>query len=139
MKKIVLSLLVLISTICLAQTPKPDLAALTMNDNVKLTIKGLNLENKISQDKLVEVKQLDLKGDEAAKYKIAYYHFKTTYKRSISQNDEFYNNEITPTQTQFFTDLETNCRLMFEDVVIQELETGKQYKIAPLTVVVKVE
>ena len=143
MKKLILSLLVFATSICISQNEKPanvkpDLASLPTTDEVNLTLKGLNLESVISQEQLTAVKQLDLKGENAAKYKITYYHFKTTYKRT-SSIDEFYDNLILPTMTQFFADLETNCKLIYEDVVVQNTETGKSFKLAPLTVIVKVE
>jgi hypothetical protein len=139
MKKLILSLFVLATACCFAQGPKPDLAKLPPTDEVSLTIKGLTIENTISQDKMVATKTWELKGENAAKYKIAYYQLKTSYKHTFSTNDEFFNNEVTPAMTQFFTDLEKNCKIMFDDVVVQNIETGKQFKIAPLTVVVKVE
>ena len=138
MKKLILILLVFATSICISQNVKPDLTNLPSTDEVSLTLKGLSLESKISQEQLIAVKQLDLKGEKADKYKIIYYHFKTTYKRTISV-DEFYDNLILPTMTQFFADLETNCKLIYEDIVVQNTETGKSYKLAPLTVIVKVE
>ncbi len=143
MKKLILTFLVFATSICISQNAKsvnvkPDLANLPTTDEVSLTLKGLSLESKITQEQLTAVKQLDLKGDNAAKYKITYYHFKTTYKRTSSV-DEFYDNLILPNMTQFFADLETNCKLMYEDIVVQNTETGKSYKLAPLTVIVKVE
>jgi hypothetical protein len=138
MKNFILSFLIFTANICVSQTPKPDLAALPGTDEVSLTLKGLSLESKISQEQLIALKQLDLKGEQAAKYKITYYHFKTTYKRTSSV-DEFYDNLITPIMTQFFTDLETNCKIIYEDIVVQNIETGKQFKLAPVSVIVKVE
>lgn len=138
MKNLIFTLLFFAASICVSQSPKPDLAKLPSTDEVTLTLKGLSLENKMSQEQLIALKQLDLKGDNAAKYKIVYYHFKTTYKRTSSV-DEFYDNLITPVMTQFFTDLETNCKIMYEDIVVQNIETGKQFKIASQFVVVKVE
>ncbi len=139
MKKLILSFLLLTAGICFGQgAPKPDLASLPITEEVTLNLKGLTLEGKMTQDQLIAVKTLDLKGDNAAKYKIVYYKFKTTYQHTISQ-DEYYDNTINETMTRFFTDLDKNCKLMYEDVVVQNTETGKQYKIAPLNVVVKVE
>jgi hypothetical protein len=139
MKKLIIALFLFAGTICFAQGPKPDLANLKMVDDISLDIKGLSLENTISQEKMTGIKQWDLKGENASKYKIAYYHLKTSYNHSFSKNDEFYNNEVTPVMTQFFTDLEKNCKLIFEDVVIQHIENGQQYEIAPLTVIIKTE
>ncbi len=138
MKNLILSFLLLISAVCVSQNVKPDLANLPTTDEVALTLKGLSLENKISQDEMIALKQIDLKGDNAAKYKLVYYHFKTSYEHTFSKDDLFYNNVITETMTRFFTDLEKNCRLIFDDVVVENTETGKQYKITPLTVIVKV-
>ena len=101
-------------------------------------MKGLTLEGKITQQQLIAIKSLGLKGEHADKYKIVYYHFKTNYQHTISQ-DEFFDNTISETMTRFFTDLDKNCKLIYEDIVVQNTETGKQYKIAPLTVVVKVD
>lgn len=137
MKNLILSLFIFAGIACFAQGPKPDLANLKSTDEVKLTITGLTIENTIPQDKIIATKLWELKGDNAAKYKIAYYQLKTNYNHTFSKNDEFYNNEVTPVMTQFFTDLEKNCKLTFEDVVVQNIETGAQYKIAPLTVVIK--
>ncbi len=138
MKNLIFSCLLLASSICVSQSPKPDLASLPSTDEVSLTLKGLSLENKISQKQLMDLKQLDLKGDNAAKFKIIYYHFKTTYKRTTSV-DEFYDNLITPAMTQFFADLENNCKIMYEDIVVKNIETGKQFKLAPLFVIVKLD
>lgn len=140
MKNLILSFLFLTASVCFGQTgaPKPDLANLPSTDEVVLTLKGLTLENKITQEQLIPLKQIDLKGENAAKYKLTYYHFKTTYEHSFSKDDLFYDNVITETMTRFFTDLEKNCKLIFDDVVVTNTETGKQYKIAPLNVVVKV-
>ncbi len=138
MKNLILSCLLFTASICVSQSPKPDLAALPTTEEVSLTLKGLTLENKISQKELIDLKQLDLKGDNAAKYKITYYHFKTSYKRTTSA-DEFYDNLITPVMTQFFTDLENNCKIMYEDIVVKNVETGKQFKLAPLFVIVKLD
>ena len=138
MKSLILSFLILIAGISAAQNKKPDVANLPFTDEVTLNLKGLTLEGKITQDQLIAVKTLDLKGDNAAKYKILYYKFKTTYHHTISQ-DEFFDNTIGETMSRFFTDLDKNCKLMYEDIVVQNTETGKQFKIAPLNVVVKVE
>jgi hypothetical protein len=138
MKNLVLSFLFLIATISVAQNKKPDLASLTSVDDITLDIKGMTLEGKITQDQLMAIKTLDLKGENASKYKIVYYRFKTNYQHTLSQ-DEFYDNLITETMTRFFTDLDKNCKLTFEDIVIQNTETGKQFKISPLSVIVKVE
>lgn len=138
MKSLILSLFVFASTICLSQT-KPDLANLPTTDEVALTLKGLSIENKISRDQLITLKQIDLKGDNSSKYKLVYYHFKTTYEHTFSKDDLFYDNVITETMIRFFTDLEKNCKLIFDDVVVTNTETGKSFKIAPLNVVVKIE
>lgn len=141
MKNLILSFLMLTASFCFGQTgaPAPDLANLPTTDEVALTLKGLSLENKISQEQLIPLKQIDLKGENASKYKLSYYHFKTTYQHTFSKDDLFYDNVITESMTRFFTDLEKNCKLIFDDVVVTNTETGKQYKIAPLNVVVKVE
>ena len=138
MKNLILSCLFFTASICVSQSPKPDLAALPSTEEVSLTLKGLTLENKISQKQLLDLKQLDLKGDNAAKYKITYYHFKTTYKRTTSV-DEYYDNSIPPAMTQFFTDLENNCKIMYEDIVVKNIESGKQFKLAPVSVIVKLD
>jgi hypothetical protein len=138
MKNILLSFLFLLATISVAQNKKPDLASLTSNDDVTLDIKGLTLEGKITQEQLTGIKTLDLKGDNATKFRIIYYRFKTNYHHTISQ-DEFYDNLISETMTRFFTDLDKNCKLSYEDIVIQNTETGEQFKIAPRTIIVKVE
>ncbi len=139
MKNLVLSFLILISSVALSQNTKPDLASLSTTDEVALTLKGLSIENVISQTQMISLKQIDLKGDNAAKYKLVYYHFKTTYEHTFSKDDLFYDNVITEAMTRFFTDLEKNCKLIFDDVVVTNTETGKSYKISPLNVVVKVE
>lgn len=139
MKNLILSFLILVSSVALSQNTKPDLANLPTTDDVALTLKGLSIENKITQQQLIPLKQIDLKGENAAKYKLVYYHFKTTYEHTFSKDDLFYDNTITETMTRFFTDLEKNCKLIFDDVVVANIETGKQFKIAPLNVVVKVE
>lgn len=139
MKNLLLSFLILISNVALSQNKKPDLANLPSTDEVALTLKGLTIENTILQAQLIPLKQIDLKGDNAAKYKLAYYHFKTTYVHTFSKDDLFYDNVVPEAMTQFFTDLEKNCKLIFDDVVVTNTETGKSYKIAPLNVVVKVE
>lgn len=138
MKNLILSCLLFTASVCVSQSPKPDLAALPSTEEVSLTLKGLTLENKISQKQLLDLKQLDLKGDNAAKYKITYYHFKTTYKRTTSV-DEYYDNSIPPAMTQFFTDLENNCKIMYEDIVVKNIESGKQFKLAPVSVIVKLD
>lgn len=138
MKNLILSFLFFVAAISVAQNKKPDLESLTSIDDITLDIKGVSLEGKISQEQLIPVKSLDLKGENASKYKIIYYRFKTNYQHSISQ-DEFYDNLISETMTRFFTDLDKNCKLSYEDIVIQNTETGKQFKIAPLTIIVKVE
>ena len=139
MKKSLLFFFVLVTAFCFAQGPKPDLASLKSTDEISLDIKGLSLENTIPQEKMLTLKEWSLKGENAGKYKIAYYQLRTNYNHTFSKNDEFFTNEVTQAMTQFFTDLEKNCKLMFEDVVVQHLETGKQYKIAPLTVIIKTE
>lgn len=139
MKNLILSFLILVSSVALSQNKKPDLASLPTTDDVALTLKGLSIENVISQTQMISLKQIDLKGDNAAKYKLVYYHFKTTYEHTFSKDDLFYDNVITEAMTRFFTDLEKNCKLIFDDVVVTNTETGKSYKIAPLNVVVKVE
>ncbi len=143
MKNLILFVLFLAATVCVAQAPKktnvkPDLTSLTQIDNISLDLKGLSVEDKIDQEQLIKLKQLDLKGDDAAKYKITYYHFKTNYQHTISQ-DEFFDNAITEGMTRFFTDLEKNCKLIYEDIVVQNTESGKSFKLAPLAVIVKVE
>jgi hypothetical protein len=140
MRNLILSFLFLTASICFGQAgaPKPDLANLPMTDEVTLHLKGLTLEGKMTQDQLIALKTLDLKGENATKYKIVYYKFKTTYQHTISQ-DEFYDNTINETMTRFFTDLDKNCKLMYEDIVVQNIETGKQFRIAPRSVIVKVE
>lgn len=138
MKNLILSFFLLAAAVSFGQSPKPDLAALTSTDDVSLDMKGLSLEGKITQQQLIAIKTLGLKGEHADKYKIVYYRFKTNYQHTISQ-DEFFDNTISETMTRFFTDLDKNCKLIYEDIVVQNIETGKQYKIAPLTVVVKVE
>ena len=139
MKNLILSFLFFAASVCISQNVKPDLANLPTTDEVALTLKGLTIENKISQEQLIPLKQIDLKGDNAAKYKLVYYHFKTTYEHTFSKDDLFYDNLITEAMTRFFTDLEKNCKLIFDDVVVQNTETGKSFKIAPLNVIVKVE
>ena len=139
MKNLILSFLILVSSVVLSQNTKPDLANLPTTDEVALTLKGLTIENTILQQQLIPLKQIDLKGDNAAKYKLVYYHFKTTYVHTFSKDDLFYDNMIPEAMTQFFTDLEKNCKLIFDDVVVTNTETGKSYKIAPLNVVVKIE
>ncbi len=139
MKNLILSLLFLSTTICVSQNAKPDLANLTTTEEVSLHLKGLTVEKTITQEELIPLKQVELKGENAAKYKLVYYHFKTTYLHTFSQNDEFFDNNFTEAQTRFFTDLEKNCKLTFDNVVVQNTETGKQFKIATLSVVVKVE
>ena len=139
MKKLILSLYIFTSAVCFAQGPKPDLANVKTTDGISLDIKGLSLESTISQEQMLTIKEWGLKGESASKYKIAYYQLRTNYDHTFSKNDEFYTNEVTPAMTQFFTDLDKNCKLMFENIVIQHLETGGQYKIAPLTVIIKTE
>ena len=139
MKNLILSFLILVSSVALSQNTKPDLANLPTTDEVALTLKGLTIENTILQAQLIPLKQIDLKGENAAKYKLVYYHFKTTYIHTFSKDDLFYDNMIPEAMTQFFTDLEKNCKLIFDDVVVKNTETGKSYKIAPLNVIVKVE
>ena len=138
MKSLILSFLIIIAGTSAGQNKKPDVANLPFTDEVTLNLKSLTLEGKITQEQLMAVKTLDLKGENAAKYKIIYYKFKTTYHHTISQ-DEFFDNAISETMSRFFTDLDKNCKLMYEDIVVQNTETGKQFKIAPLNVVVKVE
>lgn len=139
MKNLILSFLLVAANICAAQNVKPDLANLSTIENVNLHLKGLTVEKTITQEELVPMKQIELKGENAAKYKLVYYHFKTSYMHTFSQNDEFFDNNITEAMTRFFTDLEKNCKLTFDDVVVQETVTGKQYKIPSLSVIVKVE
>jgi hypothetical protein len=140
MKNLILSFLLFATSICISQNNvKPDLDNLPTTDEVALTLKGLSIEKTISQEQLIPLKQIDLKGENASKYKLTYYHFKTTYKHTFSKDDLFYDNVITEAMTQFFTDLEKNCKLIFDDAVVTCTETGKQYKIAPLNVIVKVE
>lgn len=139
MKNLILSLLILTAGFSFGQNaPKPDLAAITKTVDVSLDLKGSTLEGKITQAQLLEIKTLGLKGEHADKYKIVYYHFKTNYQHTISQ-DEFFDGTISETLTRFFTDLDKNCKLIYEDIIVQNTETGEQFKIAPLTVIVKVE
>ncbi|MBP7807711.1 MAG: hypothetical protein KA163_00325 [Bacteroidia bacterium] len=138
MKHLILCFLILVSSVALSQNTKPDLANLPTTDEVALTLKGLTIENTILQQQLIPLKQIDLKGENASKYKLVYYHFKTTYVHTFSKDDLFYDNVITEAMTRFFTDLEKNCKLIFDEVVVTNTETGKSYKIAPLNVVVKV-
>ena len=49
MKNLILSCLLFTASVCVSQSPKPDLAALPSTEEVSLTLKGLTLENKISQ------------------------------------------------------------------------------------------
>ena len=139
MKNLILSFLLVIANICPAQNVKPDLANLSSIEDVNIHLKGLTVEKTITQEELIPIKQIELRGEHAAKYKLVYYHFKTSYMHTFSQNDEFYDNAVTETMTRFFTDLEKNCKLTFDDVVVQETESGKKYKIPSLSVVVKVE
>ena len=142
MKNLILSFLFFAATVCVAQAPlkaKPDLASLTTTEDVSLTLKGLTVEKTITQEELIPIKNIELKGENAAKYKLIYYHFKTNYMHTYSQNDEMFDNVITEPMTRFFTDLEKNCKLTFDDVVVQNTETGKQFKIASLSVVVKTD
>lgn len=139
MKNLILAFLFLNASLTFGQgAPKPDLATLSSMDEISLDMKGLTLEGKITQEQLIAIKSLGLKGDHSDKYKIAYYRFKTNYNHTFSQ-DEFFDGLVSEAMTRFFTDLDKNCKLMYEDVVIQNTETGKQFKIAPLTVIVKVE
>lgn len=143
MKNLILSLLIFASTAYMAQAPKqdnvkPDLTSLTLLEDVTLSLKGLTVESSITQEQLIPLKQLELKGENASNYKIIYYRFKTNYKHTFSQ-DEFFDNVINEAMTLFFTDLEKNCKLTYEDVVVKHTETGKSYKLAPLSVIVKVE
>jgi len=142
MKNLILSFLFLAATVCVAQAPlktKPDLASLTTTEDVSLTLKGLTVEKTITQEELIPLKNIELKGDKAAKYKLVYYQFKTNYMHTFSEKDDFFDNNISEAQTRFFTDLEKNCKLTFDDVVVQNIETGKLFKIAPLSVVVKID
>lgn len=142
MKNLILSILFFATTVCIAQAPlktKPDLASLTTTEDVSLTLKGLTVEKTITQEELIPLKNIELKGENAAKYKLVYYQFKTNYMHTFSEKDDFFDNNISEAQTRFFTDLEKNCKLTFDDIVVQHIETGKQFKVASLSVIVKVE
>lgn len=136
MKQLVLAFLLLIAVSTNAQTQKPDYSTLTTINMVRLSLKGLDLQNTIWQDSIVKLKELKLIGTDAENFEIVYYHFKTNYKKSLTI-DEFYNNQIPVPMNSFFKDLEKNCRISFEDIVVKQTETGKLFKILPLTVIIK--
>lgn len=136
MKKLAVLLLMFCSGFVLAQKNKPDYAKLPTLDIVKLSIKGIDLQNNIWQDSIVKLKALQLAGTDAENFKIVYYHFKTNYKKSLTV-DEFYNEQIPEAMTAFFKDLEKNCKISFEDIVIKHAENGKLFKISPLTIIIK--
>ncbi len=136
MKKIIAILFLCISTIGFAQKNKTDYSELTTLDIVKLSIKGLDLQNTIWQDSIVKLKELKLIGVDSENFKIIHYTFKTNYKKSLS-TDEFYSEVIPETMTTFFKDLENNCKVSFEEIVVKHKENGKEFKIMPLYVFIK--
>lgn len=137
MKKIILALTLLGSFIGYSQSKTTDYSKLPTLNIIKISIKGVNLQNTIEQDSIVKTKELKLIGTDAENFNIVYYHFKTNYKKSLTK-DEFYNDQIPETMTQFFKDLEKNCKISFEEIVIKHKENGKLFKISPLSFIIKV-
>jgi hypothetical protein len=135
MKKLTLFLL-FFSLIGISQNTKPDFANLPTLNFIRLTIKGADLQNQIWQDSLVKIKELKLTGTDAENFTIIYYHFKTNYKKSLTV-DEFFDGQIPDIMNTFFKDLEKNCKISFEDIVIKNKENGKMFKISPLALLIK--
>ncbi len=138
MKKITTTLFLFFSILLFAQNEKHDYSKLKILDDVKLSIEGVDLLGNTTQKNLEALKELKLTGLDAENFKIIYYHFKTNYKHSLTK-DEFTDGIITEAMTKFFHDLESNCKVTFEEIVIKQTETGKLFKITPLTLVIKVD
>jgi hypothetical protein len=136
MKKYICFAILLVTFLTNAQNSKPDFSKLTTLDMVKVSVHGVDLQNNIWQDSLVKLKELKLRGTDADNFIIVYFKFKTNYKKTLSV-DEFYNEKIPVPMTQFFTDLESNCKVSFEDIVIKHKENGKLFKISPLSFIIK--
>lgn len=119
-----------------AQKGKPDYSKLPTNDAIKISLKGADLQNQIWQDSIVKNTELKLIGADAQNYSIVYYHFKTNYKKTLSE-DEFYEGKIPESMLQFFRDLESNCKISFENAVIKHKENGKMFRISPLSLLIK--
>ena len=136
MKKLLALLAICFSLSGFAQKNKPDYSKLTTLDIVKVSIKGLDLQNTIWQDSIVKLKELKLTGVDAENFKIIHYTFKTNYKKSLT-SDEFYSEIIPQSMTTFFKDLESNCKVSFEEIVVKHKENGKEFKIMPLYVFIK--
>lgn len=137
MKKPILFALLLVAAFGFAQNSKPDFSKLATLNFVKVHIDGMDLQNTIWQDSLVKIKELKLKGTDAENFKIVYFHFKTNYKKSLTK-DEFYSGKVPQSMIDFFNDLEKNCRISFEEIVVEHIENKKQFKIMPLTVLIKI-
>lgn len=136
MKKIIFLAFVFSIGCITAQNNKPDYSKLQTLDIIKISVVGLDLQNTILQDSIVKLKELKLRGIDAENFVIVYYHFKTNYKKSLT-TDEFYDGKIPATMTTFFKDLENNCKVSFEDIVIKHVENGKMFKIFPLNLIIK--
>lgn len=137
MKKLIFFALLFCVAVGFAQNTKPDFSKLTTLNFVKVRIDGMDLQNNIWQDSIVKIKELKLIGTDAENFKIVYYHFKTNYKKSLTK-DEFYSEKVPQPMIDFFNDLEKNCRISFEEIVVEHIENKKQFKIMPLTVLIKI-
>lgn len=138
MKKIISILLLFFCSSLFSQNEKQDYSKLKILDDVKLSVEGVDLLGNTTQKNMEALKELKLTGLDAENFKIIYYHFKTNYKHSLTK-DEFTDGIITEAMTKFFHDLESNCKVTFEEIVIKQTETGKLFKITPLTLVIKVD
>lgn len=137
MKKLIALLTICISISGFAQKSKPDYSKLPSLNMVSAYIKGTDLQNNIWQDSIAKVSTLSLRGTDSENFEIIYYKFKTNYKNSLT-TDEFYQGNFPDTMIQFFKDLEKNCRVSFENIVVKHKENGKMFKIGTLSVLIKI-
>lgn len=137
MKKLFILSFLFCSLLGFSQNAKADYSKLPIVNIVRVNIEGVDLQNKIWQDSIVKLTELKLAGIDSENFEIVFYRFKTNYKKSLSV-DEFTDAQIPPAMTQFFKDLEKNCKISFEDVVVKQKENGKLFKIFPLTIIIKV-
>lgn len=136
MKAKLFSLFILIAFAVNAQKGKVDYTKLPTNDAIKISMKGADIQNNIWQDSIVKNTELKLLGTESANYEIIHYNFKTNYKKTLTE-DEFHEAKLPDSMIQFFKDLESNCKVSYENVVIKHKQNGKMYRVSNLSLLIK--
>jgi hypothetical protein len=137
MKKIFFLGLIFVATKFNSQTKEPA-KELPTTTEVSASLKYMSLQDVISQDSLMHLNQIDLKGDNASKFSIVSYVFSVNYQRVIT-DDELTGNKFSPAMKTFFENLDENCRITFRDMIVKNKDDGKQYKIDALIFTVHVD